>query len=81
MQPKHKDQYVDAEMPASVTPRREAPHQTLHVVVEDPAPAAGSREMATSPQGGIMRWAGLGVLVLLFIASVVYVALGGVLEG
>jgi hypothetical protein len=81
MQTKHKDQYVNAAMPASLAPRGEAARSALHVVVGNPAPAASQREMATSRQGGIMRWAGLGVLVLLFIASLVYIALGGVLEG
>jgi hypothetical protein len=55
---------------------------TLHVHMGNSAPAAVRREADdAAPATALGSWASLGVLALLFAASVVYVALGGVFSG
>jgi hypothetical protein len=61
---------------------QERAEPALHVHMGNTRPSAAQHEAAdTAPTTGLGNWVGLGVLALLFAASVVYVALGGVLVG
>lgn len=77
--------YKDQEQSTAGTSAPPALHQSspgaLHVVVKNPVfPVVPDDGRAEALQTGIAQLAGVGVLLLLFIASVVYVALGGVLD-
>lgn len=74
MQAQRKDRIpAEKEVETGATP--------LHVVVRKPESAAGPRNEAdTAPGFDSAKWAALGVLALLFLASVAYIAFGGEFE-
>jgi hypothetical protein len=78
MQSRHKEQEL-ANLESTAELSRSA-RPPLRIVVQNPELARGWRDEPAQPAGHA-HWIGLGFLVLVFAASVVYVGFGGVFAG